>query len=189
MPTKVELEKRYSSYSNEELLDLLNDQEAYTELAIDVASNELKGRNLGEEEIKEYIAQKYKQAELFIEKNIHQELPLVLKSIFYFCWLPLITLPFKMYFKEDKSILKLKQTNFYATIGFIFFTVAALCFLFLKTNLLSAISIWIMGMIIALITDKRFNRDPIIRRFDQIIRKYQSSSPLFTDNDEPSQLP
>lgn len=120
MPSKTELEKRYTDYSNEQLLDLLNDRESYTELAVNVATCEVKRRHLSEQDIKDYVATKYRKAELYIEKNIHEELSLFLKSLFYFCWVPILTFPFKLNFQEDGAILKLKQSNFYSFAGFIF---------------------------------------------------------------------
>ncbi|MCO4292767.1 hypothetical protein NF867_07830 [Solitalea sp. MAHUQ-68] len=184
MPSKIELEKRFASYSNEQLLDLLNDQEAYTDLAVEVASIELKSRNLSEQEIKDYVVNKYKQAELFIEKNIHEELTLLLKSFFYFCWIPVLTFPFTLNFREDKAILKLRQANFYSTFGFLFFAIGGIVILILKADFLTALSIWIAGMVLALMADKRFNRDPIIRKFEQIIKNYQKSSPALSDKEE-----
>ncbi|UKJ07882.1 hypothetical protein [Solitalea lacus] len=176
MSEKEDLTELYARYTNEELLDLLNARENYTDLAVRVAFEELKNRNLGEQEIKDYITSKFKKAEQFIAENIHNELSLQLKSYFYFFWLPIFTFPFQLNYKEERLILKLKQSNFYSLMGFCFFTIGTIGYLFLGFSLLSALAIWVGGIIMAMVLDHRFNRNKIIRDFERTIRKYQNES-------------
>lgn len=189
MPSKTELEKRYADYSNEQLLDLLNERESYTELAVGVASEEVKRRHLSEQDIKDYVAAKYRKAELYIEKNIHDELSLFLKSLFYFCWVPVLTFPFKLNFQEDGAILKLKQLNFYSFSGFVFCSIGAVCIWLFKFQLLSAIGIWVAGMLCAMLVDTRFNRDRIVRRFEKIIKSHNDILKQRSTDQDSSQLP
>lgn len=168
MITKEDLEKKYLKLSNRELLDILDNKHQYTELAVIVALKELSKRNIDEKEIKSYKENQVKEAEIFIKKNIVDDLNFFQKNIFFFLWLPFINFLFKRSFIDDGYILKLKQANYYSWFGFISCILSSIIKTRFETSELFFWGIWIFSFPIAFYYDEYFNRYNQIKKLRKI---------------------
>jgi hypothetical protein len=167
MVSKKELQLTYSSLPTEKLMEIIDNKFGYTELAVSVAFEELAGRKISEEEIKNYKSKQIEKLNNYIRKNIANDLTLSQKNLFYFIFIPLLTAPFRQGFKEKGFKLKIKQANYYSIFGFIFFGLSAL---FLNQGLsnLFVAAFWMGGFIPAYLMDEFFNRQRQIRKLQRI---------------------
>jgi len=172
MITRESLQERYAKKPTEKLLEIMDHQHNYTELAVSVAEEELAKREVTEEEVQNYEAEQLHKIETYIEKNICDDLTLVQKNLFYFIWVPILNFPFKMNFRQDGYLLKLKQANYYSLLGFLFFMVAGILSAIFDFSNITSLAIWITGYILAYLFDEYFNRQQQIKRlqkkFDQV---------------------
>lgn len=151
----------------EKLMEIIDNKFGYSELAVSVAFEELAGRNISEEEIKNYKSKQIEKLNSYISKNISHGLAFAEKNLFYFLFIPLLTFPFKQSFKEKGYRLKIKQANYYSLFGFIFFGIAAFTQYQGMSNLF-AIALWLGGFIPAYLMDEFFNRQRQIRRLQRL---------------------
>ena len=125
MVSKDELKGIYAMLPTEKLMEIIDNKFGYTELAVSVAFEELAGRSISEEEIKNYKFKQLEKLNNYIKKNISHDLAFAEKNLFYFLFIPLFTFPFKHTFKEKGYQLKVRQANYYALLGFLFFAMAS----------------------------------------------------------------
>src|SRR5258708_22750651 len=86
MQSKEELVKLYSTFSDSELLDIINEKDQYTEIALGVASEEIQKRNLNEAQLKNYVDNKVLEGKI-VEHVASIELTFFEKLKFFFLWL------------------------------------------------------------------------------------------------------
>ncbi|HEY3406128.1 MAG TPA: hypothetical protein VGK59_22230 [Ohtaekwangia sp.] len=131
-PSREELITRYSTFSNERLLDILYNKHDYTVEALEAVQSELTKREIGTDEVQQFISDKKAEKIYALEQAT---VPLVLweKVLFFFGWfLPgFITMAFRMNYGEDGHSFKLKQSNFFRIAGFISFVLMVIISLIL----------------------------------------------------------
>ena len=167
MVSKQELQVTFSSLPTEKLMEIIDNKFGYTELAVSVAFEELAGRKISEEEIKNYKSKQIEKLNNYIRKNISHDLTLSQKNLFYFLFVPLFTWPFRQSFKEKGYKLKIKQANYYSLFGFIFFGLSA-WFLAQGLSNLFVAAFWMGGFIPAYLMDEFFNRQRQIRKLQRM---------------------
>jgi len=167
MVSKEELQVTFSSLPTEKLMEIIDNKFGYTEMAVSVAFEELAGRKISESEIKSYKTKQIEKLNSYIRKNIVNDLTLSQKNLFYFIFIPLLTSPFRLTFKEKGFKLKIKQSNYYSFFGFIFFCIAA-WFLYKGMSNLFVAAFWMGGFIPAYLMDEFFNRQRQIRKLQNL---------------------
>ncbi len=168
-----ELRQSYSKFSIGQLLEILDNKFEHTELAVTIAIAELSKRNVTEEDIKSYKENLINQAEIFVDRNIVDDLNLLQKHLFYFLWVPVLNTTFKQNFAEDGYALKLKQANYYALLGFIFFVLSVIISIQFNFPVLTTLAIWLIGIIPAYAFDELFNRQQQIKRLIAKFSKHE----------------
>jgi len=168
MITKEELEKRYVTLSNNELLEIIEDKFSYTELAVIVALEEISRRKLNESDIKKYKENAFEDAKMFIKKNIEDDLTFLQKNIFFFLWIPFLNFLFKRSFIDDGYILKIRQANYYSWCGFIFFIIDAILQSQFKLSNSIFWIIWILSFLLPYYYDEFFNRKNQIKKLNKL---------------------
>ncbi|MGZ3765682.1 MAG: hypothetical protein ACXVA2_13520 [Mucilaginibacter sp.] len=156
----------------EKLMEIIDNKFGYTELAVSVAFEELSGRKISEEEIKNYKTKQIEKLNNYIKKNISHDLALAQKNLFYFIFIPLLTVPFRQNFREKGFKLKIRQANYYSFLGFLFFALAGL-FLFQGLSNLFVAAFWIGGFIPAYLMDEFFNRQRQIKKLQRLFGPIQ----------------
>ncbi len=167
MVSKQELQVTYSSLPTEKLMEIIDNKFGYTEMAVSVAFEELAGRKISEEEIKNYKSKQIEKLNNYIRKNISNDLTLSQKNLFYFIFIPLLTAPFRQNFREKGFRLKIKQSNYYSLFGFVFFGLSAMFLAQGLSNLFVA-AFWMGGFIPAYLMDEVFNRQRQIRKLQRM---------------------
>jgi hypothetical protein len=167
MVSKQELQVTYSSLPTEKLMEIIDNKFGYTEMAVSVAFEELAGRKISEEEVKNYKSKQIEKLNNYIRRNISNDLILSQKNLFYFIFIPLLTAPFRQSFKEKGFRLKIKQANYYSLCGFIFFCLSAMFLAQGLSNLFVA-AFWMGGFIPAYLMDEFFNRQRQIRKLQRM---------------------
>ena len=76
MVSKEELQVTFSSLPTEKLMEIIDNKFGYTELAVSVAFEELAGRKISEDEIKNYKFKQIEKLNNYIRKNIAHDLTL-----------------------------------------------------------------------------------------------------------------
>jgi len=94
MATKKELQEKYATLTTSQLMQILDRKFDYTELAITVAIEELAKRSPSEEDIKTYKEETLDVLNVFIVKNIEEDLSTWQKMLFYLLWIPILTFVF-----------------------------------------------------------------------------------------------
>ena len=123
LPTKEELKKRYSSYSDERLLEVLYNSQEYTPEALEVAKAELKLRDITNEQAKTFVTEKVQAAEeQAVKEKILSYVPLEFweKLLFFFIWFSPFFLgsALRNNYTEDGLVLKFRQSKLFAIAGF-----------------------------------------------------------------------
>lgn len=164
MVTKEELQLTYTKLSTMQLLNIVNNADGYTPLAIEVATQELKERQLTPADLENYEAAKTEAFKITVEKNVVHALSFLQKNLFYFIFIPLLSMPFKMNFAQDGYALKRRQSWYYNICGFIGLFLSS--FISLPFNLSSwgMLAIWIAFFIPAYLLDDRFNRQYLLKK-------------------------
>ena len=169
MITNEELSEKYAQLTIAQLLNIIDQRNEYTELAVTVALSELGKRNVSEEEIKRIKEADEIEFQQVIEKNFVQGLSFIQKNLFYFVWIPFKTFAFRRNFDEGGYVLKLKQAKYYSFFGFIFFMLAGILGVIFEMNDIGSLVIWISGFVIAAILEARFNRLYLMNKFNREI--------------------
>jgi hypothetical protein len=173
MVSKDELKGIYAMLPTEKLMEIIDNKFGYTELAVSVAFEELASRRISEEEIKNYKFKQIEKLNVYIRKNISHDLAFAEKNLFYFLFIPLFTLPFKQTFKEKGFQLKIRQSNYYTLLGFLFFLLSG-WFLYQGMSNLFVIAFWLAGFIPAYLMDEFFNRQRQIRKLQRLFGPLQA---------------
>ena len=119
MLTKEDLQKRYESLSNSDLLEIIDNKHQYTDMAVSVALSELAKRNVDEEEIAKYKENQIIDFADTIDRNYIDDLSVWQKVFFFIFFIPIFHFAFKIGFRRDGYILKAQQANFYSITGFL----------------------------------------------------------------------
>src|SRR5687768_13370148 len=119
LPSKKELSERYATFSDQKLLEILYRKEARPE-AIEAATEELKNRNISDDTIKGFIQTK-EEKKIIATENASIPLPLHQKFLFFFAWfIPFFFgSAFRLNYREDGMVRKLKQSSSFSIAGFI----------------------------------------------------------------------
>lgn len=173
MVSKEELKGIYAMLPTEKLMEIIDNKFGYTELAVSVAFEELASRSISEEEIKNYKFKQIEKLNNYIRKNISHDLAFAEKNLFYFLFFPLFTYPFKHTFKEKGYQLKIRQANYYALLGFVFFLISG-WFLYTGMSNLFVLAFWLGGFIPAYLMDEFFNRQRQIRKLQRLFGPLKS---------------
>lgn len=130
MRTKEEFIKKYSSYSNDKLLDILRRHYEYNEESLQAAKSVIEDRGISIEEVHEY------NADFEMRKRIHEKvaaIPLAIweKFIFFFIWFGpgFFGNVFGLNYADDGLLKKQKQRRYFSIAGFISFTIVAAIYL------------------------------------------------------------
>lgn len=167
MVSKEELKSTFAMLPTEKLMEIIDNKFGYSELAVSVAFEELASRKISEEEITNYKFKQIEKLNNYIKKNISHDLAFSQKNLFYFIFVPILTVPFRQNFREKGFKLKIKQANYYSFLGFIFFALSAL-FLSRGLSNLFVAAFWISGFIPAYLMDEFFNRQRQIRKLQRL---------------------
>ena len=170
MATKEELQEKYATLTTSQLMQILDRKFDYTELAITVAIEELAKRSPSEEDIKTYKEETLDVLNVFIVKNIEEDLSTWQKMLFYLLWIPILTFVFKRNYREDGYILKLRQANYYSFTGFIALILSAIVSMPLNLSSFGEIAVWMLGFFPAYLFDEYFNRQQQIKRLKKIFK-------------------
>ena len=176
MVSKDELKGIYAMLPTEKLMEIIDNKFGYTELAVSAAFEELAGRSISEEEIKNYKFKQLEKLNKYIKNNISHDLAFAEKNLFYFLFIPLFTFPFKHIFKEKGYRLKVRQANYYTLLGFVFFIIAS-WFLYRGMSNLFVLAFWLGGFIPAYMMDEFFNRQRQIRKLQKLFGPLQTEEP------------
>lgn len=174
MLAEEELQSTYAMLSTEKLMEIIDNKFGYTELAIALAFQELSTRTISEEEIKSYKRKQIEKLNVYIKKNISDDLSLLKKNLFYFIWIP-ANFVFKQRYRQKGYGLKLKQANYYSLLGFVFFVLAGVSVLE-SAPCSSALAIWISGFIPTYLFDEFFNRQKQIKKLQQLFESNTDKS-------------
>lgn len=151
LPTKEELAELYLSKSDYELLEIIQQQNGFTQLA----REELNKREVKPEQLKEYVKEKA------VEEEISNELAQVglifgEKARFFFLWLiPFLGSSLRMNHSEDGLTRKVKQSKVFQWIGFSSFMLTGLLAVFFEHSNFESLSIWIIFFIATYLLEKR----------------------------------
>lgn len=154
MISRKDLEERYSGFSNEELLEVLRNREGYTELAVDLAREELSRRNVTAADVKVMEEAHQQNVNHFIENYASVEMRFLQKCFFFFLWMPLLHFAIKQNLREDGYLLMVKQAGYYSVMGFIFFFLMPVSLVVLPDALIWVV--WVLGLFIAIPLEKYF---------------------------------
>jgi hypothetical protein len=122
LPTKSELKERYASFGDEKLMSVLYNRHEYTAEALEVAQAELDARNIGTENIRQFIETKEEkkiEREIIARVNAQISLSLKEKIFYFFAWFSPWFMPgaFQMNDAEDGYSRKLRQSKNYRIAG------------------------------------------------------------------------
>jgi hypothetical protein len=123
LPTKDDLKKRYATFSDDRLLEILYNKNEYTADAVEVAQTEIASRNITDAQVKTFVSDRVEALEVqAVEKKILSWVPLELweKLFFFFIWFSPFFLgsALRTNYAEDGLILKLRQSKLFAIAGF-----------------------------------------------------------------------
>ncbi len=156
MVTQEDLKKRYATLSVSELLHIIDNKFSYTETAVLVAIEELASRKIDESELEEYKNQVITTFEEAVQKNYLIGLSFLQKNLFYFIFIPILNFAFKMNYKQDGYLLKLRQANYYSLCGFLGLILSGITSVYFDLNDFGSIAIWISVFLPAFFLEKRF---------------------------------
>jgi hypothetical protein len=159
MQEKEDLAKLYSSFSDSQLLGIINEKDQYTEIALSAASEEIQKRNLKEAQLKNYVDNKVLEAKI-TEHVASIELTFFEKVKFFFIWL----LPFfieaaiRMNLAEGGLKTKVKQSRIFSAIGFLSFILTGFLGAVFNHSDFESISLWILFFIVTYFIEKKIRK-------------------------------
>ncbi|WDF70169.1 hypothetical protein PQ465_07265 [Sphingobacterium oryzagri] len=158
------LAKRYESLTNDELFELLDNKFEYTDLAVKTAFSELSKRDVSEEDIKRYKTKLINKVADDFSKLVYYDLKTYQKILYYIFWLPIFNFAFKMNYREKGEYLKIKQANYYTTLGFLcLFPTVAISVSF-EFDEISTLFLWLSCLLPTYAFDDFLNRNVIIKK-------------------------
>lgn len=161
---KEDLEKQYADLSTNELLEIVDRKFEYTDLAVAVALEEIRKREISEETLKEYKDLQISRIKESFRKIIIDDLKVGYKIFFFFIWLPLLNSALKQNYREGDFVLKLSQARYYSGLGFVFMMLAVLVSVRYDLSTLTTGTIWFISFLPAYAFDEFFNRKRLIQR-------------------------
>jgi hypothetical protein len=162
------LRKRYSQFTRSQLLNIVDNQGNYTDLAISIALDELSRRGVWEEDILSYEKEQFEKEKILIEKSINYELNLWHKMLFFSVLIiPFFGAAFRQNFLEDGHMLKLKQAAYYSRFGFFSIIFVVIISIFFVLGNLISLSVFISFFLVALVFDNRMNRQKMLREMER----------------------
>lgn len=161
MISKYELEKTYSSKLTVELMEIVTDNESYTDMAIEVATEEIKRRGISKSDLTDYVSQKIVDADEQFKNANYKEITFFEKLIFYFFGVLVFQIPFVFhtrndYLKEKGYILKIKQGRYFMIRGLILLVVIIMVNEFIRSNFI--LLIWPLGFLIIYFIERRISK-------------------------------
>jgi hypothetical protein len=174
MVTKETLQTQYAKYETEALLQIIAQDSGYTELAVSVALDELKVRQVSVEEIEASQEAIINEPDAELLENYLVDIGFFEKSgiyLFWFIWIRYMTrsLVFKgakFVTDGDTYILKAQQRRYYALMGFCFMMVAMCAGSQIGS---SAWYVYFGGFFVAYIFDWLYNKDRRVRHLEEIM--------------------
>jgi len=181
MVDRESLQEKYAKMDTDDLLEITSNKTDYTELAVSVALEELKKRNVPESEIKSHVSILAYNPDQKTIDNYFVDLNIFQKAVSYF----LLVLFYKMIIHrfyrynaapnlyEARYVLKTQQANYYMIAGIIFLIIGVVLSNTYKANFLI---IWFSGFVISFLFDIGYNKN---RQISQIQEKVdQGNDPL-----------
>jgi hypothetical protein len=169
MITKESLETRYLKLDTLSLLEIISADSGYTPLAISVAIDELKRRNVAFELIEKQKKISFYQPDPVLLAHCLIDLHFIQKLLFYLFWLiwiPRFRFLVRINFREEIYILKLNQANYYSIVGFVFSFIAMAANQSIGD---AAWFIWFAGFIVAYLFDVGYNKQKQINKLESIM--------------------
>ena len=157
--TEESLQEQYAKMKTTDLLGITANKSGYTELAISIAINELKNREIPEDQIRKSGAAIHEQENKFWMENCLFDLSFSQKLAYYFIlWIPRVRVYFIKYFKKNGYLLKNNQSNYYSILGFLFLMIT-----FISSELSNSVfllfSVWPLGFLLSYLYDINFNKE------------------------------
>jgi hypothetical protein len=174
--TREDLQKKYQTLSNSELLEIVNNKHHYTDTALLVAIEEFARRNVSENEIQELKEQEISNAETTLRKYILYDLTFFQKNFFYFVWFPLLNFAVKQGLREDGFVLKVRQATYYSLFGFLMLMLDVFISVAFDLSTLPSLAIWILGFLPVYAYDGYFNRVQQIAKIRELFENTSSGS-------------
>ncbi|HEX8018555.1 hypothetical protein [Mucilaginibacter sp.] len=171
MITKEDLQQKYKKLSTDKLLEIINNKTNYTELAVAVAVEELSDRQVSEQDIYSYNIKREEKLNTFIERNVTEGLNFLMKIVFFFLFIPILTFAFKMNYRQYGFALKLRQSNYYSLTGFISLVIVVIALVAFNREVsdFTTLTIWMIFFIPAYLLDDFFNRQKLIKRMGRLL--------------------
>ena|ERR1700744_3562656 len=158
-----EIKARCESLSTEELHFIVNNKIQYTEVIVRIAQQELKKRNPTKEEIARFKKEQA-QWKKIIDGDIHEDLMLWEKIVFFFIFFPRIHFLVMRDYRKRRYILKIKQAGYYMTVGGISFLILLTTNLEKFLSLQTAVIVWACACLAAHIYNHYYFKAKTIRR-------------------------
>jgi hypothetical protein len=122
MITEESLREQYVKMTTDELLHIVSNKSGYTELAITIATKELRHRNVSEAQVTKLGQIIHEQENKYWMDNCLLDLRMSAKLAYYFIlWFPRVRYYFQNNFNQEGYLLKLNQSNYYSLLGAVSF--------------------------------------------------------------------
>ncbi len=160
MQTREELAKLYSTFSDRQLLDIINEKDQYTSIALIAATEEIQKRNLKEEHLASYVETKNLEAKV-AEHVASIELTFLEKLLYFVMWfLPFfIGIATRMNLAEAGLKTKVKQSKLFSTLGFLTLIPTGFVAVLLHLSDFGSIVIWLMFFVLTYYIEKKFRKN------------------------------
>ncbi|BAU54523.1 hypothetical protein [Mucilaginibacter gotjawali] len=160
------LKEKYATMATDDLLEITSNKSDYTELAVSVALEELKKRNVAEAEIKSYVSVLAYKPDQTVINNHFVDLNIFHKVGNYTLVIPIIKhRAYSDFCRYTGFALKKRQANYYLVTGTTFLIIAII----LAANYqASFLLIWASGFSISFLFDIGYNKT---RQIGQIREK------------------
>ncbi|HOX81832.1 MAG TPA: hypothetical protein PLJ60_05330 [Chryseolinea sp.] len=158
MQTKEKLSKLYSKLPDKKLLDIVNDKDQYTDIALNIALEEIRKREIKTDQVQDYIENKILETKIS-EHVASIELTFLEKVKFFCIWfLPFIEVAFRMNLIEDGLKTKVKQSRVFSTVGFLTFMLTGFLGVIFEHSNFESFSIWFLFFVLTYFIEKRFRK-------------------------------
>lgn len=169
MVSKEDLQTQYSKLETGALLEITSPISGYTDLAISVAIDELKKRNVPIEEIEMHQEVMIRDPDPILAENYLIDLSFFQKFAFYIFWILWLTrlrIFIRVNFREEGFILKSQQLRYYGLSGFVFSIIGLAC-----GNVSAGVGwfIWITGFLPVYLFDTEYNKPRQMKKLETIM--------------------
>jgi hypothetical protein len=160
LPLKDELQKRYSSYSNDRLLSIVYSKGEYTLQALELVKAELDRRNVGAHEVDVFLDE---LEEKRLAGKALSRIPLAPweKALFFFIWFAPLILGGAVLanYRIDGYLLKVRQARTLAVAGFIFLILDVFVSIYSNFGTLQSLGLLILFFVTFYWFEKRVEYD------------------------------